>query len=181
MKPPCKRLPRRKWPCETSYLTALRLDPAFLPARVNLANFYNRLGRNLDAERILRQALKFAPEEGEIHYSLGLLMAEMQRLEEAEASLGEATRRLPTQARVRYNHGLTLQHLGRRPEAETALRSAYQLAPTDTDILQAVIIFYAQGRQWDQAERFAEQLVRLRPNAPGPLRFLQQIRERKNR
>ncbi len=39
---------------EASYRTALRLDPAFLPARVNLANFYNRLGRNLDAERVLR-------------------------------------------------------------------------------------------------------------------------------
>ena len=166
---------------EASYLTALRLDPAFLPARVNLANFYNRLGRNLDAERVLRKALKIAPEEGELHYSLGLLMAEMQRLEEAEASLGEAVRRLPTRARVRYNHGLALQHLDRRPEAEAALRGAHELAPTDTSILQAVIIFYAQGQQWDQAEGLAEQLVRLRPNSAGAQRMLQQIRERKNR
>lgn len=102
-------------------------------------------------------------------------------LEEAEVALGEAARLLPMRARVRYNHGLSLQHLGRRPEAETALRDAHELAPTDTDILQAVIIFYAQGRQWDQAEGFAVQLVRLRPNSPGPLRLLQQIRERKNR
>ena len=166
---------------EASYLTALRLDPAFLPARVNLANFYNRLGRNLDAERVLRQALKIAPEEGELHYSLGLLMAEMKRLEEAEAALGEAARRLPMRARVRYNHGLALQHLDRRPEAEAALRGAHQLAPTDTRILQAVIIFYAQGRQWDQAEGFAEQLVRLRPNSSGAQRMLQQVREQKNR
>ena len=166
---------------EDAYLTALHLDPAFLPAHVNLANFYNRLGRNVDAERVLRQALSTAPEEGELHYSLGLLLAEMQRLEEAEASLGKAARLLPARARVRYNHGLALQHLGRRPEAETALRSAHELAPTDTSILQAVIIFYAQGQQWDQAERFAEQLVRLHPQAPGPQQMLQQIQQQKNR
>ena len=166
---------------EDAYLTALHLDPAFLPAHVNLANFYNRLGRHVDAERVLRQALSTAPEEGELHYSLGLLLAEMQRLEEAEASLGKAARLLPARARVRYNHGLALQHLGRRPEAETALRSAHELAPTDTSILQAVIIFYAQGQQWDQAERFAEQLVRLHPQAPGPQQMLQQIQQQKNR
>jgi Flp pilus assembly protein TadD len=77
-------------------------------------------------------------------------MAEMQRLEEAEASLGEAVRRLPTRARVHDNHGLAQQHLGRCPAAETALRSAQALAPTDTSILQAVIIFYVQGQQWNQ-------------------------------
>ncbi len=108
-------------------------------------------------------------------------MAEMQRLEEAETSLSQAARLMPTRARVRYNHGLALQHLGRRPEAETALRGAHELAPTDADILQAVIIFYAQGQQWSQAEGFAEQLVRLHPNSPGPLRLLQQIRELKKR
>ncbi len=166
---------------EQSYLTALRLDPAFLPARFNLANFYNRAGRNADAERILREALEMAPEEGELHYSLGLLLAEMQRLEEAAVSLGEAAQRLPTRARVRYNHGLALQHLGRRSEAETALRGAHQVAPRDASILEAVIIFYVQGRQWDQAETYAKRLVRLHPHAPGPQRMLQQIRQRKYR
>ncbi len=166
---------------EQSYLTALSLDPAFLPASVNLANFYNRLGRNHDAERVLRKAVKIAPEEGELHYSLGLLMAEMQRLDEAEGSLGEAARLLPARARVRYNHGLALQHLNRRPEAETALRGAYKLAPADTDILQALIIFYAQGQQWDAAEEFAEALTHLHPTAPGPQRMLYQIRQQKNR
>ena len=166
---------------EASYLAALRLDAAFSPARVNLAHLYNGLGRNADAERILRQGLKAIPEEGELHYALGLLMAEMQRLEEAEIALREAARLMPTRANARYNHGLALQHLGRRPEAEAALRQAHELAPADTRILQAVIIFYVQGQQWDQAERFAAQLARLHPNSPGPQRLLQQIREQRNR
>jgi Flp pilus assembly protein TadD len=105
----------------------------------------------------------------------------MQRLEEAAASLEQAARLLPTRARVRYNHGLALQHLGRRPEAETALLGAHKLAPADTGILQAVIIFYTRERQWDQAETYAEQLVRWYPQAPGPQRLLQQIQQRKDR
>jgi tetratricopeptide (TPR) repeat protein len=43
---------------EQSYLTALRLDPTFLPASVNLANLYNQLGRNPEAEQILRNAIE---------------------------------------------------------------------------------------------------------------------------
>lgn len=50
---------------EQSYQTAIRLDPNFLPVRFNFANFYNGLGRN-----------------GEAYYSLGLVLAEVNRLEE---------------------------------------------------------------------------------------------------
>ncbi len=162
---------------EQSYRTALQLDPAFLPARFNLANLYNQMGRNPEAERVLQEALKESPEEGELYYSLGLLLAEDQRLEEAAEALHQASEHLPKRARVHYNYGLTLQHLGRRPEAETALRAAHQIDPNDASVLQALAIFYVQGRRWDQAATFAEQLVRLYPNAPGPQRMLQQIRQ----
>ncbi len=166
---------------EQSYRTALQLDPAFLPARFNLANLYNQMGRNPEAERVLRDALQDAPEEGELHYSLGLLLAEEQRLEEAAEALRQASALLPKRVRVHYNYGLTLQHLGRRAEAESALRTAHQIEPNDAGVLQALAIFYVQVRRWDRAATYAEQLVRLYPNAPGPRRMLQQIRQQQSR
>ena len=78
-------------------------------------------------------------------------------------------------------YGLTLQHLGRRPEAEAALLKAHQLEPRDARLLQALAIFYVQAQQWGQAATYAEQLVRLYPNAPGPQRLLRQIRAQQRR
>lgn len=161
---------------EQAYKTALRLDEGFLPARFNLANLYNRIGRNRDAERVLREGLERFPDQGELHYSLGLLLAEEKRLKEAAESLGRAAALMPERPRVHYNHGLSLQKIGRFDEAETAMLKAHQLSPDDPGILQALAIFYMQRRQWDRALIYAERLVLLYPNVPGPRQLLNQIR-----
>ena len=164
---------------EQSYLKALRMDPRFLPARFNLANLYNAMGRNAEAERVLRDGIKQAPDEGELYYSLGLLLAEEKRYPEAASNLGRAAKLMPKRPRVHYNHGLTLQHLGRRSGAEIALLKAHRLTGSDASILQALSIFYMQGRQWDRATTYAERLTLLYPNEPGSRRLLNQIREMK--
>jgi Flp pilus assembly protein TadD len=160
---------------EKSYLTALKKDPGFLPARFNLTNLYNSMGRNADAEGVLGEGIKRAPKEGELYYSLGLLLAEEQRYPEAATNLGKAAELMPTRARVHYNHGLALQNLGRRSRAEIALLKAYRLNGNDPSVLEAVAIFYIQGRQWDRAATYAEKLTQLYPNEPGPRRMLEQI------
>ncbi len=166
---------------EKSYLTALRKDPGFLPARFNLSNLYNAMGRNADAESVLREGIKRAPKEGELYYSLGLLLAEEQRYPEAATNLGKAAELMPTRARVHYNHGLALQTLGRRSSAEIALLKAYRLSGNDPSILQAVAVFYIQGRQWDRAATYAKKLTHLYPNDPGPRRMLEQIDKARGR
>ena len=132
--------------------------------------------RNAEAEQELRQALKRYPEEGELHYSLVLLLAEEQRLLEATQSLKEASRLLPKHARAHYNYALALQHSGQADKAEPVLRMAHGLARNDADILQALIIFYMQRQQWDQAYLYAEQMSRLYPEAAGVRRMLEQLR-----
>lgn len=123
---------------EAHYRTALRLDPAFAPARLNLANLLNRLGRNADAGTVLRGGLARTPEEGELHYALGLLLAEEGRLPEAAGSLRRAAALIPARGRVRYNYGLVLQRLGRFDEAEAALAAAARLDPRDADVQAAL-------------------------------------------
>ena len=46
---------------EEEMKAAIRLDPFFLPAYVNLADLYRARGRDPDGERILREGLKVAP------------------------------------------------------------------------------------------------------------------------
>ena len=133
------------------------------------------MGRNADAEQVLREGIKRDPKEGELYYSLGLLLAEEKRYPEAATNLGKAAELMPTRARVHYNHGLALQHLGGKSGAETALLKANRLDENDPSVIQALAIFYFQGRDWDQAANYAKKLTHLYPNEPGARRMLEQI------
>jgi Tfp pilus assembly protein PilF len=157
------------------YKTAIRLDPTFLPARVNLGNLYNQMGRNPDAEREFREAIVRAPNNGDLHYSLGLLLAEEKRLDESAQELGKAATLMPERPRVQYNYALALQEVGKMKEAEAVWLRAYQLSPQDADVVNAVTLFYAQQKKWDQALPYAQALVKLTPGAPEPAQMLKRI------
>ena len=161
---------------EAEYLTALRMDPYFGPARANLVTLYNSMSRNADALRVLREGIKRTPNEGELYYSLGLLLAEEKRLAEAADALGNAARLMPARARVRYNLALALDRLSRDKEAEAALLQAFQIDSRDPDIVYATAAFYVQRKQWKRALPFAERLAEIAPNDPGPGQLVASIR-----
>jgi Flp pilus assembly protein TadD len=133
------------------------------------------MGRNADAERVFRDAIVRSPTNGELHYSLGLLLAEEQRLGEAAEELGRAARLLPDRPRVQYNYALALQGTGKAKQAEAVLLNAYHLNTQDADVVYAVALLYAQQQRWDRALPYARELVRLTPGAPGPMQLLQRI------
>jgi len=167
---------------QQKYKTALRLDPEFIPARVNLAMLLDQqrqqlLSRNRpkEAERMkqaviqeFQKAIELEPEMAELHYSLGLLLAEntedKEQLEEAATKLAEAARLSPQNPRMHYNYALALQHLDRRDEAEGPLKTACSLAPGEPDYLYALTILYTQQERWPEAQRCAEELVHRWPN-----------------
>ncbi len=163
---------------EQAYRAAIRLDSSFVPAHLNLAMLYNRMRTDLPsderrsdslyraAESELRRAIRIEPDMPEIHYTLGLLLAEREDgLADAVTHLTRAAELAPRDARIHYNAGLALQHAGRRDEAEAFLRSAHDLEPGDSDYLNALSIFYAQAERWAEALDFTEQLSeRVGPN-----------------
>jgi Flp pilus assembly protein TadD len=151
------------------------MDSRFAAAPLELARLHNENGDNAEAEQVLRESLKTSPEEGEIYYSLGLLLAEEQRLEEAEVYLRQAAQRLPQRARVFYNYSLALQRLDRRAEGEQQLLRAYKIGPTVPDTVNALVIFYLQERRLHEALRFAREMIPLAPGDPGPQQMVQRI------
>src|SRR5439155_1239173 len=148
------------------------------PARLNLARLLNELGRNPDAERVLRDGIARVPDQGELQYSLGLLLGEEDRLPEAAAALGRAADLMPTRARVRYNEALALQRLGRRAEAEAAFVKAEKIDPEDPEIAYALAVLYAQGNDWSRARDAAARLAALSPGNPRVQELLDRIRRR---
>ena len=151
---------------------AIRLDSSFVPAHLNLAMLYNRMRDErpsatdssdslyLAAEEELRRAIQIDPELPQVHYSLGLLLAEREdRLPDAATHLTRAAELAPDNPRMQYNAGLALQQLGRDVEAEQFLRIAHDLEPSHPDYLNALSVYYAQQGKWEDALRFTEQLA----------------------
>ena len=154
---------------------SLSLHPSFQPASLNLAVLLSRLGRNAEAETVLRSAVTAEPDAGDAHYSLGLLLAEQGELAASLEHLERAAALLPRNARIHYNHGLALQRLDRRAEAEAALLRAEALEPDNPAYVNALAILYVQEGRWSEALPWAERAVELQADS-GAVRLLGRVR-----
>jgi len=161
---------------EAAYRQSIKIDPEFLPARMNFATLLNELGRNEEAAEHLRKVIEREPDYSQAHYSLGLLLAEDEnKLTEAAQELGEAVRLEPDNAKMRYNYGLALQHLKKPVAAAEQLIAAAELSPGDRQILYALAVLFIQEQQYAKAQSCAEQLNRISPNVPQFENLLRQI------
>ena len=106
-----------------------------------------------------RGGIDRVPDDGELHYSLGLLLAEEQRLEEAAESLGQAAALIPDRVRVAYNHGLALETLRRLAAAEEAFLEANRRDAEDPDVLLALARVLLRQGELDRAQDYARQLI----------------------
>jgi tetratricopeptide (TPR) repeat protein len=146
------------------YRRALEIRRETIEANRRARERYRRHGDEVQAEQQRRAVESITTELGEIHYSLGLLLAEKpDGLEQALDHLAEAARLAGQNPRVHYNYGLALQKLGRMDEAETSLKRAYRMAPRAPDHLHALAILYVQHRRWQAAAACTKELVRRWP------------------
>jgi len=111
-----------------SYETALRLEPGFFPALVNLSMAHSAAGRNDLAEQSLRNALGIDPANAAANLNLGLLLGEGGRTEEAKGALRKAFESDPQSAAAAYNLGVLLADSNIK-EAVAWCRKAFQLQP----------------------------------------------------
>jgi predicted CXXCH cytochrome family protein len=119
---------------EAAYREAIRVDPDYVPAAVNLADLLGRQGREDEAEAVLREALVRTPIQADLHHALGLSLVRQRRYEEAEMELREAARLAPRRARYVFVHAVALEALGRLDEARAVLDTALAERPWLEDL-----------------------------------------------
>jgi predicted CXXCH cytochrome family protein len=96
---------------------ALRLEPDFVPAAIDLVDLERAQGRDDRGELLLRSWLARLPGEAALHHAQGLLLARQGRREAAVAALGQAVRLTPQDAGYRYALAVGLDAVGRTREA----------------------------------------------------------------
>jgi len=158
------------------YLIALKKDPTFVPALMNLATVANQAGSNQEAETYLRKVIDFQPEYAEGWYSLGLLLAEEGDLNGSTESLGKAAELAPSDIRMLRNYAVALHQSRRLPEALRAYQNAVEAAPNDAQSLNHLATFYTQLGYPEHALPLVERLRKLTPTDQAVLQFEMQLR-----
>ncbi|MCB0568732.1 MAG: tetratricopeptide repeat protein [Phaeodactylibacter sp.] len=158
-----------------AYQEAIRQDPYLPQPYFNLANLYYTQGKGPQAKTAFEQLLRLDSSSVEAHYSLGLLLAEMQNLAEAEPHLGRAAR-LSNNPRYYYNWGLTLQNLNRPAAAENAFQQGLAIDANSEALLYALAVLYIQQQRTDLAGPVVSRLLELSPDNPDYLNLLRNMR-----
>jgi len=161
---------------ETEYRAALRLDPAFAAAAVNLSDLYRQLGRDGDGERTLREALSHAAQDASLHHALGLTLVRQKRNEPALEELRQAAVLDPGQARYAYVYAVGLNSANRRDDALAVLKEGLRGHPNNLDLLSAAFNFSREKGDIAAALDYAERMARLRPDDPRLAGLLKELK-----
>ena len=152
------------------YRQALKLDPYFVPARVNLVTLTSAAQRLDEAEQLLREGVALekmpAADHGNLAYMLALLLVEQGKGDEALQWMETAAVALPQNVRIRYNQGLLLSRLNRRDDAILALRSGLQQAPEDPDLLYSLLYLHALVGERSEAFEYVQRMRKVAPDDP---------------
>jgi tetratricopeptide (TPR) repeat protein len=148
------------------YHQSLRVDPEFIPSRINLAMLHNERGEPKEAEEQFREVLRIDPTQGDAAYSLGLLLAELGRVDEAGEQLKNAAGLRPENTRIRYNLALLLMQQERRQEAQKELEAILKIEPDNISFLYALAILHLQTNNRVEANKVIDRLILLEPNEP---------------
>jgi Flp pilus assembly protein TadD len=161
---------------EKHYRQAVRRESTYVPARMNLATLLSRRGRSKEAEEVLREAAELQPTWGQVHYSLGLLLAEdRNRLPEAIRSLERASAYWRDNPRVFNNLAIAYWQSEKIDDAISAFLQAIKLQPDNPEFIQNVVQLLVQRGRWSDALPHARTMVRLLPENQQAQAFLAQI------
>jgi len=166
---------------EDEYRTALRLDPKFVPALVNLADLDRQRGLDKEGAELLRMAIAIEPNNAAIKHSLGLLLVRQRNYAEALPLLRDAAALDPDNARYAYVYAVALNSTGSAAEAKMLLERTHEQHPSDRNILLGLIAFERDSGDVAAALTHARELAALEPQNPQIRTLLDDLRRRLGR
>ena len=116
------------------------LQPQFIPAYVNYANFLQQQNREKEAFDLLQQGLKVNPDAA-LYHSLGLWFVRSKQMDKGLKSLKTAAELEPDTVSYQYVYAVAISE--KQPkEAIKILENALQKHTGNLDILMALSSYY---------------------------------------
>jgi Flp pilus assembly protein TadD len=129
------------------YRAAVRLEPRFVGAYVNMA-----------------EGLVAVEASADLHHALGLSLARSNKHGEAVDELARAAALAPDVARFSYAHAVALHSTGRSDRAIAVIEASRTRHPGDRDLLFALATFQRDAGRLREARAAAAELRRLFPD-----------------
>lgn len=158
-----------------AYLRAIKLDPLFAGAYVNLAEAYRQLGRDIEGETYLREGLSLLSKAADLHHALGLTLIRKGDQTSALIELAEAAKLAPENARYVYVYAIALNSIGKTKLALTVLKDADALHPFNMEILNALISMYLEMDDSKSALIYAKKAALALPDNAQIKRLVNQL------
>ena len=163
---------------ETEYRTALRLDPGFVPALVNLADLDRLRGQDQEGVALLRRATGIAPGNADAWHALGLALVRQHAAAEALPALRRAAELAPATARYAYVYAVALNAAGAARQAIAVLEDAHRQHPADRDILLGLVAIARDSGDFLTALRYGRELATLSPGDMQLHRLIEELARR---
>jgi Tfp pilus assembly protein PilF len=144
-------------------LEALRLNPDYPEAHVNLATILRRTGQMAESERQYREALRLQPANAAAHAGYGALLLQENRAGEAAGEFARVVELQPEDADGRYNLGRVLVAIGRFDQGVAELREAIRLRPDYAEAHHSLAVALAGRGRLDEAITEFQAEARLSP------------------
>lgn len=163
---------------KAAYETAKRVEPEFVPARINLAEMLFSENRPKEAEKEFREAVDAAMiggEEGLARDALARFLIRMKRYDEGVEELRQATELMPNHAQTIYFYAVALNSLGRFPEAIPYLEKAIELDPYNIEYLTGAAAIMRDGGKMPEALKYAKEALKLQPENPQLQQLVQSL------
>lgn len=159
---------------------ALQLDPRSVDANTLMGALHERIRRPAKAENYYRQAVRLAPENGEVNNNLGAFLCGSGRYAEADkffaTALDDPFYRSAWSAML--NAGVCAQKAGNDARAEDYFRRVLDVRPTNATALYELARMNYQRQDGLRARAFLQRLESSQPNDPSVLELGQKIESR---
>lgn len=142
----------------SEFQRAIRMDPAFVPAYVNLADLQGRTGEDEVAIATLQAAPPDALNSAAMQHALGLALTRVRRYDEALASLRAAARGDPENPRYAFVYAVALHDTGRPKQGIAVLEDALRRHPHDRSILSALADYLEEAGDTAAVRKYRAEL-----------------------
>jgi Tfp pilus assembly protein PilF len=144
-------------------LEALRLNPYYPEAHINLATILRRTGQMGESEREYQEAIRLQPINAGAYAGYGALLLQEGRLSDAVGEFAKVVDLQPEDAEGRYNLGRVLAAVGRFDQGVAQLNEAIRLRPDYAEAHHSLAVALAGRGRLNEAVVEFEVEARLKP------------------
>ncbi len=160
---------------EASYQQALKLDPNFVNAYVNLADLYRIQQLDDKAEQALLQGLQISDKNPDLHHALGLFYVRNRQMDKALHELKTAWDLQNDNVRFGYVYAVALEGNGKTKSAIKLLKQLHKTHPNHQQVLIALVSYLQKSGDNKTARSYAERLLKQNPQLGSVDEILQRL------